>query len=154
MSDFWTGLIWGLAILNFLTGIAVFVWKDIFKAATFQGWRRKFLVSTALIYSCNLPLFVACFGISFLVRGNGASLATPGEYKVALVIAGTSSFAIAMSIATMLMALFSAPGLARRLCMLGSSVALLCWCAVNVATMNPLAIYEIRHACIGANCFQ
>jgi hypothetical protein len=153
MSEFWTGSIWYLAVFGFFAGIALFVWKDILRAATFQGWRRKFLVGAAVIYSFNLPLFVACLGIG-LWGGRGALPATATEYKAVLVMGWIGLCASVMTIGTVLLAVIAAPGLARRLCILGSAVALLCWGTVAFASSDLLVAYEIKHQCFGKDCMR
>jgi hypothetical protein len=127
--------------------LAFFVWRDV-ESRRGQGKRngQGLLVLSAVAFSCNVLLLYSWYVADlFVMQGHSISQASITEYKFLLVVLWASRTAVLISLATIIMALFSERGLARKLCIWSSVAGLICWPVLNVATSDLVAVYLRSH---------
>jgi hypothetical protein len=126
--------------------LAFFVWRDVKSDRQMEGRKRQnLLLFSAVALSCNILLLYACYVTDLLVmRGHSISEASTTEYKFLLVVLWASRIAVLISLATVVTALFSQRGLARKLCIWGSVAGLIWWPLLNV-TVSDLVMVYLRH---------
>ena len=126
--------------------LAFFVWRGV--KSDRQVAERKgqnLLLFSAVALSCNILLLYCYYvGDLLVMRGHSISEASTTEYKFLLVVLWASRIAVLISLATIIMALFSQRGLARKLCIWGSAAGLIWWPLVNV-TASDLVVVYLRH---------
>jgi len=125
----------GALVFGIPAVLAFFMWRAVTRdrqAGECKG--QSPLLFSAAAVSCNILLLYCCYVADLLVaRGHPISQASMAEYKCLLVVLWASRVAFLISLITVITALFSAHGLGRRLCILGSVAGLICWPVVNVA---------------------
>jgi hypothetical protein len=137
-------LIFDLAVAGAFITLGAFAWRDITKLPKIQGRRRKLLIVSAAIFSCNILLLCMLFGVDYLAESNHAhSQASPAQHKSMLVILWTSLVGMVISIGTVALALFSERCIARKLCIWGSSAALVWWGLVYMVISDGIAVYLV-----------
>lgn len=137
-------LIFTLAVTGAFTAVGAFAWRDIARPSQIRGRKRKLVLISAAIFSCNILLLYTFFGIGYLTK-HAPSEASPAEFKCMLLMLWGSLIGIVMSILTVALALCSERRIARKLCIWGSSTMLLWWGLVNIVTTNSLAVYKVFH---------
>lgn len=119
-------LIFALVVIGAFTAVGAFAWRDIARPSQIQGRKRKLLLISAAIFSCNILLLYTFFGVDYLTLAKHApSEASPAEYKSMVLMLWGSLIGIVMSILTVALALCSERRIARKLCIWGSSTTLL-----------------------------
>jgi hypothetical protein len=110
------------ALLFVIPAVLVFfVWRGVKADLQVQGRKgQNLLLFSTVMLSCNILLLYCCYVTDLLVmRGHSISEASATEYKFLSWLLWSSRIAVLVSIATVIMALFSQRGLARKLCILG-----------------------------------
>lgn len=127
--------------------LAFFVWRGVKDEQQTQECKgRNLLLFSAIALSCNILLLYCCYVTDLLVmRGHAVSEASMSEYKSLLLVLWTSKIAFLISLTTVITALFSRRGLARRLCIWGSVAGLIWWPLLNVTAADLVAVYTRHH---------
>jgi len=134
-------LIFGIpAILGF------FVWRSV--KNEWRGERRigqNLSLFSAIALSFNILLLYGCYVTSLLVmREHSISGADMAEYRFLLATLWVGRIAVLICLATIVMALFSERGLARKLCIWGSAAGLIWWPLVILADSDLLRAYLVH----------
>jgi hypothetical protein len=127
--------------------LAFFVWRGVKRDRQVEGRKeRTLLFFSAVALSCNILLLYCCYVAELLAtRGHPISEASTAEYKLLLVVLWASRLAVLISLATVITALFSQRGLARKLCIWGSVAGLIWWPLLNVTASDLVIVYLRRH---------
>jgi hypothetical protein len=140
-------ILYGALVFLIPAVLVFFVWRDVK-----SGWqeekrkRQKLLLFSAVALSCNIVLLYSWYVTDLLVmRGHPISQASLPEYKFLLVVLWASRMAVLISLATVITALFSERGLARKLCIWGGVAGLICWPVLYVAASDLVTVYLLHH---------
>jgi hypothetical protein len=127
--------------------LAFFVWRDVWshrQREQRKGW--NLLLFSAVALSCNILLLYFWYvGDLLFMRGHPISQAGVSEYKFVVLVLWASRMAVLISLATVITALLSERGLARKLCIWGSVAGLICWPVLNVAASELVTVYLLHH---------
>ena len=129
------------------TVLAFFVWRGVRSDGRQVEDRngQRLLLFSAIALSCNVLLLYCCYITDLLVmRGHSISEASTTEYKLLVVVLWASRVAVLISLTTVIAALFSERGLARKLCIWGGVAGLIWWPLVNVVDSELIGAY-LRH---------
>ena len=139
-------VLFDISILVGSAAFGFFVWWDIAHRLPSSERGRRFLFSLATTLSCNILLVWSLFGVDLLFPIIHPPLqATPIEYEVIVATYSGSIAGALLSLITMILAIFSEGGLARKLCVWGSFAALIFWVSVNLVKTDTFAVYSMHH---------
>lgn len=139
-------ILFGALIFALPAMLAFFVWRA--AKSERQADKRKghnSLLFSTVALSCNILLLYFWYVTDLLVmRGRSIPETTVAEYKFLLMMLWISRMAVLLSLITIITALFSERGLARKLCIWGSVAGLIWWPLVNVVDSELVRAY-LRH---------
>jgi hypothetical protein len=146
VHEFGAQILFGLLIFVIPAVLAFFVWQGTrVDRQTEKDRGQNLLLFSAVALSCNILLLYGWYVTNLLVvRERSISQANISEYKFLLATLWVSRIAFLMSLATLITALFSRRGSARKLCIWGSAAGLIWWPLVNLGNSELLAAY-LRH---------
>jgi len=127
--------------------LAFFVWRGV-KSDWPQEKRnpQRLLLFSAVALSCNILLLYCYCAADLAIMGAGPiSEASTAEYEFLQAVLWVSRIAALISLATLITAVFSQRGLARKLCIWGSLAGLIWWPLVNMISSDLAVTYLRTH---------
>jgi hypothetical protein len=139
-------ILFGVLIFVIPAVLSFFVWRGVGRnRQTERGNGQNLLLFSAVALSCNILLLYGWYVPNLLVmQEHSMSQASTAEYKFLLATLWVSRIAFLISLATLITALFSQRGLARKLCIWGSAAGLIWWPLLNLGNSELVGAY-LRH---------
>lgn len=140
-------ILFGSLIFILPATLAFLVWRAVKSDRQVEkGKGRNPLLFSTVALSCNILLLYFWYVTDLSVmRGRSIPETTVAEYEFILLMLWISRMAVVLSLITIITALFSKRGLARKLCIWGSVAGLIWWPLVNVVDSELLGAYMRHH---------
>jgi len=139
-------ILFGTLILVIPAILAFFVWRSVKR--DWRGERRRgqsLLLFSAAALSLNILLLYGCYVADLLAMGkHSISEANMTQYRLLLATSWVGRIAVLISLTTIITALFSERGLARKLCIWGSAAGLIWW-PLLILIDSDLVMAYLRH---------
>jgi hypothetical protein len=140
-------ILFGTLIFVIPAILGFFVWRSV--KNDWRGERhinQNLSLFSAIALSFNILLLYGCYVTSLLVmQGHSISEADITEYRFLLAVLWVGRIAFLISVATIITALLSEHGLARKLCIWGSAAGLIWWPFLILVDSDLVRAYLLHH---------